>query len=1575
MFRVFLGVSLLVLTGPTARAVVISEIHYNPPLADSELEFVELAADATTPEDLSGYSFADGITYTLPAGTILPAGGFLVIARNPAALAARHGIAGVLGPFTGLLDGSGERLTLVSEVGIEVQSLRYGEKGKWPAAPDGTGHTLSIRNVHLDASEPESWRASAELGGTPGRRNFAATGGPTVIQTVFVETGMPWRYKKGNMPFSTAPADWRAPLFDDSSWASGPTVIGYEAGTPTVTLATVLTDMQNGYPSAALRKRFTLTAENLALSGDFFFGIDYDDGFCAFVNGVEVARAGCGEPGAALEHNQLATISHEAGGGETLYLIPKVLLVAGENVVAVAGHNATLGSSDFSLNPRILHQRQVSSTADGLDLAFNELVRGAAPGGGWVELYNRAPAAVDLSSMTLTDNPDRVDPYTVPAGRTIAAGGFVTFSEAETGLDLSTPEVSVFLHGTDGLVAAAAAFCREPPPGASAGGYAEARFPDGASEIEWVTITPTPGAANAVEAVTGLVINEIFYNPPQERPGEFLELYNRSGVAIDLSGFSFTGGIDFVFPAGTTIAPGAYLVLAKEPAVVSATYGVAALGPYGGVLSNRGESLSIADRAGNPVDQVRYHDDGRWSQWADGGGSSLELIDPFQENGVPSAWDASDETAKSDWEILQFHVADYIPAGESELHLYLLTDGVALIDEVEIRRAGGANLIPNAGFEAGTSPWRIEGTHVASRRVTYDRFAGSACLELAASGKGDTLVNRIEIDTNPALTRGPYDIRVAARWQRGGSGLIAHGEFTAGSYCCSTGPSTNISGNSMAARLRLTVPADLGTPGAENSARRKLREATGSGNLGPVISAVEASPPSPLPGAPARISARVSDSDGVSRVRVFYRTGSAQGAFTAVDLSREPAVGGAGDIYAGQIPGMSTGTKVVFYVEAQDAIGAARRFPVEAPARTSLYLVSGAAGGTLDTCGVILDDQRTAELTSRPLHSNDLLDGTFVFNNERAFHNIGFRYRGSPWGRPGRTNFRVRFPKDDRFHRGRKEINLSSRASSGREGAAYFLAGRVGTPAHPTATADNLYCTTILNGGPLGLQSIIQPVDGDYLETWYGEDAGGPCLKAVGRLAFDDAGNRTAWEGANLIHRGTDTENYRGYWMASVNQDQDDWDPFIELTRVLDQRVTPNEEFDALIAGVVDLETFLRTFAVRTLTSDWDAWGVGNGHNGYIVVDPLDGRWDLLAFDMDNAWGSASSTLFPTGDTNIVRMLGRQPVRRVYFRVLWDMIHGYWASGPPDGYLDGVQAATGINMQGFKSFLAGSSDFVRGQVTPWTTQAFRIVTNNGLNLEVDGNTVTLEGEASIQVETILLRLGAGQPAVFEPAWTSPVRWRHTFTLTEAETELQFLAFDTDGEPTGAVSITVTSLSLSGAPRVNAWFPNAGPSGTEVSFFGTNLDLLESVRFGLADAVEITIDSPEMVRVVAPAAVPPLPLDLTVDVRLVFEEGVSIDLPKVFRYSDFQGAQYLRGDANQDGTLEVSDAFRILLYLVGEVEADCLEAFDVDGTGAVLVTDSTVLLNHIFLSGPAPAPPYPECAFGAEVLGCDSGQCF
>src|SRR5262249_21929638 len=138
-------------------------------------------------------------------------------------------------------------------------------------------------------------------------------------------------------------------------------------------------------------------------------------------------------------------------------------------------------------------------------------------------------------------------------------------------------------------------------------------------------------------------ITELMYNPVGGDAYEFLELQNIGAVPVDLSGFSFEG-ITYVFPSGSILAPGAIIVLASasNPAAFATRYpGVVVAGYYNDKLSNSGERIALLDQNGNTVISVDYQNSGGWPAAANGGGYSLEIINPNGDPDDPANWRAS----------------------------------------------------------------------------------------------------------------------------------------------------------------------------------------------------------------------------------------------------------------------------------------------------------------------------------------------------------------------------------------------------------------------------------------------------------------------------------------------------------------------------------------------------------------------------------------------------------------------------------------------------------------------------------------------------------------------------------------------------------------------------------------------------------------------------------------------------------------------------------------------------------------------------------------------------------------------
>ena len=140
--------------------VVFNEIQYHPATREAELEWVELHNQMAVDVDISSWYLSDAVFYQFPGGTIVPGGGYVVVAINPAAVEAELGVVGVYGPIVGRLDNSGENLELRDHNARLMDSVSYRSGDGWPVAADGSGVTLSKLNPNWRSSRTGSWGVS-----------------------------------------------------------------------------------------------------------------------------------------------------------------------------------------------------------------------------------------------------------------------------------------------------------------------------------------------------------------------------------------------------------------------------------------------------------------------------------------------------------------------------------------------------------------------------------------------------------------------------------------------------------------------------------------------------------------------------------------------------------------------------------------------------------------------------------------------------------------------------------------------------------------------------------------------------------------------------------------------------------------------------------------------------------------------------------------------------------------------------------------------------------------------------------------------------------------------------------------------------------------------------------------------------------------------------------------------------------------------------------------------------------------------------------------------------------------------
>ncbi len=220
--------------------------------------------------------------------------------------------------------------------------------------PQHGGHIASSETVSLMGSSGAIWYT---MDGTDPRT--PGSGGQTGDEFAFVTEDAP---KAVLVPPASTGDAWRNVDFDDSTWTHGAGGVGYERSTGYEQFIDI--DVQNAMyghnESCYIRIPFEVTPEVLIEARGLRLRVRYDDGFVAYLNGVEVRRAMFdGAPswnsGAAGSHSDLDAIEFET------FDIPSAIgqLRLGRNVLAIHGLNDGVTSTDFLISV------ELSSTTGG----------------------------------------------------------------------------------------------------------------------------------------------------------------------------------------------------------------------------------------------------------------------------------------------------------------------------------------------------------------------------------------------------------------------------------------------------------------------------------------------------------------------------------------------------------------------------------------------------------------------------------------------------------------------------------------------------------------------------------------------------------------------------------------------------------------------------------------------------------------------------------------------------------------------------------------------------------------------------------------------------------------------------------------------------------------------------------------------------------------------------------------------------------------------------------------------------------------------------------------------------------
>ena len=381
-----------------------------------------------------------------------------------------------------------------------------------------------------------------------------------------------WNFFKGTKEPSSGIGTWRTVTFDDSNWSSATTPLYYGGD---ITEGTRLSDMWFNYTSVYLRKTFMPPAgiyENLSLKALC------DDGFILWINGEEVLRfnVSAGEKAYSDVSSNIVGVASWETHDLSAY---SYLLRAGEpNVVAIHAFNSSkITSTDFAIDIELLADQS-------LDLA-PPTVRSISPMPGStvaeplrVTVYFSEPVIGVTASDLLCNEIPALEVEEINSNQYLFK--FPQFDLEGTVTLTWNPAAEIYDKAPDKN--------RFAPP----------------SESWTYTLS-------SVIPESDIIINEFLASNTkglQTRRGEYadwIELYNKSNMAADISGWYLTDSKSnltlWQFPPGTTINAYGYLIVfcngwEGEPRVSGEYYANFKLSKSGEYLALvKDDGVTIAD--------------------------------------------------------------------------------------------------------------------------------------------------------------------------------------------------------------------------------------------------------------------------------------------------------------------------------------------------------------------------------------------------------------------------------------------------------------------------------------------------------------------------------------------------------------------------------------------------------------------------------------------------------------------------------------------------------------------------------------------------------------------------------------------------------------------------------------------------------------------------------------------------------------------------------------------------------------------------------------------------------------------
>ena len=570
-------------------------------------------------------------------------------------------------------------------------------------------------------------------------------------------------------------------------------------------------------------------------------------------------------------------------------------------------------------------------------------------------------------------------------------------------------------------------------------------------------------------------------------------------------------------------------------------------------------------------------------------------------------------------------------------------------------------------------------------------------------------------------------------------------------------------------------------------------------NIGPSFDNLSHSPAVPKPQESISVRVSVEDPDGVDQVNLYYSNQNRR--FTKVPMSLER------DVWIASIRGQDFGSTLQFYIEAQDQLGATAHYPSRGPdSGAFIPIEDGQADLDLGDCHpmnfrIVMKDADVDRLHApENVMSNQRLPCTVIVDEREIYYDAGVRLKGSEHGRASnlRVSYNLRF-SPDRLFLGAHETIAIDRSGAGEQYSQreILIKHAINHAGNIPGSQDDLIRVIAPRSQHTGSAILSKSrFDREFLNNQFSDGNDGTLYEY--ELVYVLSGTTGGVEGFKLtqpseVHGvpvrnlGTDNkERYRWHWQLKNNRDLDDFTPILNMVSALGQS---GDNFRQQTHQRLDINQWLRAFAIQVLFGIADNYASGSQHNAMFYQRPSDGRMLYFPWDMDFTFvRSPSSDLTPNSDLR--RLIAASATnRRNYYRHLWEIIQTTFNPAYLSEWSRHYSCfLPNEDLTRFDSYIRQRSQFALTEIQDqFPPQNFQISTSP--QTEVAQTSVSLDGRGWLDLAEV--RLVDGRKVDLE--WTAWNRWRTTLPIKPGMNRIELHALNLKGETIGSDSINIIGV--------------------------------------------------------------------------------------------------------------------------------------------------------------------------------------